>query len=60
MSNGVLIPRDDADWQRLTALISDHNTPQKHVWRAQIVLRSADGIGASAFMAEVGTAKATV
>lgn len=60
MRNGISITLDDADRRRLSALVSDHNTPQKHVWRAQIVLLSADGVGTSAIMTETGTAKATV
>jgi hypothetical protein len=33
------------DRQRLTALVRDRNAPQKHVWRAEIILLSADGVG---------------
>jgi hypothetical protein len=29
--------------QRLTALVRDRNALQKHVWRAAIILLSADG-----------------
>jgi hypothetical protein len=29
--------------RRLKALVQDRNTPQKHVWRAEIVLLTADG-----------------
>ncbi len=56
----ISITLDDADRRRLAALVADHNTPQKHVWRAQIVLLSADGVGTSAIMTETGTAKTTV
>ncbi len=31
--------------RRLRVLIADRNAAQKHVWRAQIVLLSADGLG---------------
>jgi hypothetical protein len=34
-----------ADRRRLTALARDRNAAQKHVWRAEIVLLSADGVG---------------
>ena len=34
-----------ADRRRLTALATDRNAAQKHVWRAEIVLLSADGVG---------------
>ena len=32
-----------ADRERLERLVLDRNTPQKVVWRAQIVLRAGDG-----------------
>ena len=41
-------------------MVADRNTPQKHVWRARIVLMSADGVGPSAIMALTGTSKTTV
>jgi hypothetical protein len=31
------------DRRRLEAIVSDRNAPQKHVWRAQIILASAPG-----------------
>jgi len=33
----------DREW--LEAVVASRNSPQKHVWRARIVLLSADGIG---------------
>lgn len=60
MRNGISITLDDADRQRLSALVANYNTPQKHVWRARIILLSADGVGTSAIMTETGTAKTTV
>jgi len=33
------------DIRRLEALVQDRNTPQKHVWRAEIVLLTAEGVG---------------
>jgi hypothetical protein len=29
--------------RRVKALVQDRNAPQKHVWRAEIVLLTADG-----------------
>ena len=60
MRDGIAITLNEADRQRLFALVADRNTPQKHVWRARIVLMSADGVGTHAIMAETGTAKTTV
>ena len=49
-----------ADRRRLTALVKDRNTPQKHVWRAEIVLLSADGLGTVAIMRRTGKSKTCV
>jgi transposase len=48
------------DRARLAALVADRNSPQKHVWRAQIVLLSADRLGTVAIMRRTGKAKASV
>ncbi|MEM9063617.1 MAG: IS630 family transposase [Pseudomonadota bacterium] len=41
-------------------MVADRNTAQKHVWRAQIVLLTAEGLGTHATMAATGTSKTTV
>ena len=43
-----------ADRRRLTALARDRNAAQKHVWRAEIVLLSADGVGTNEIMCRTG------
>ena len=60
MRNGISITLDDADRQRLEAIVADRNTSQKHAWRARIVLLSADGVGTNAIMAATATSKTTV
>ena len=40
--------------------MADRNTPQKHVWRARIVLLTADGAGTNAIMREAGVSKTAV
>jgi len=40
--------------------VSGRNTPQKHVWRARIILLSADGLGTHAIMAATDKSKTTV
>ena len=60
MRSGITFTLGEADRRRLDALVADRNTPQKHVWRARIVLMSADGVGTHAIMAETCTAKTTV
>ena len=46
--------------QRLGAIAADPKSPQKHVWRARIVLLSGDGLGTSAIMAKTGKSKTCV
>jgi transposase len=52
-----LSPTDQAT---LEGWVSGRNTPQKLVWRAQIVLRSADRWGVMAIARAVGKSKVTV
>ena len=49
-----------ADRDRLVAVIRDRNSPQKHVWRAEIVLLSADGAGTVEIMRRTGKSKTCV
>jgi transposase len=49
-----------ADRARLERIVRDRGSAQKHVWRAQIVLLSADGLGTMAIMRATGKAKKTV
>lgn len=46
--------------RRLEAIVSDRSTPQKHVWRAQIILATADGCGTTEIMRRSGKAKPVV
>jgi hypothetical protein len=45
MRKGISITLKPGDRRRLKALARDRNAPQKHVWRAEIVLLSANGVG---------------
>jgi hypothetical protein len=38
MPTGVIVDVSPADRDRLVAVLADRNSPQKHVWRARIVL----------------------
>ena len=60
MRAGIAIELGSTDRQRLAAIVADRNTPQKHVWRAQIVLLTAEGCGTEEIMRQSGTAKTTV
>ena len=44
----------------LNAITRDRNRPQKPVWRARIIVLTADGTGTTAIARAVGTAKTTV
>ena len=60
MRNGISISVSSADRRRLEAIVASRNTAQKHVWRARIVLLSAEGVGTNAIMAATGKSKTTV
>ena len=48
MRTGIFITVSPSDRQRLEATVRDRTAPQKHVWRARIVLLTADDIIAAA------------
>ena len=60
MGPGISISVPPADLDPLLALVKDSNAPQKHVWRAQIVLLSAEGCGTNTIMRETGKSKSCV
>ena len=60
MRTGISVSVTPADGDRLRSLVKDRNAPQKHVWRAQIVLLSAEGVGTNAIMRETGKSKTCV
>ena len=43
MREGINIVVSAADRERLAAVVPDRNSPQKHVWRARIILATAEG-----------------
>ena len=57
MRTGISLSVTFADRARLRALVKDRNASQKHVWRAQIVLLTAEGVGTSAIMRDTGKSK---
>ena len=60
MRPGIFITLKPADRRRLEAIVADRNTPQKQVWRVEIVLLSADGVGTVEIMRQTGTSKTCV
>jgi Winged helix-turn helix len=49
-----------ADRARLAAIVADRNRPQKNVWRARVVLLSADRVGTAEIMRRTGLSKPSV
>jgi len=45
MRNGMTFSLSQADRERLSGIVAAALSPQKHVWRARIVLLSSDGLG---------------
>src|SRR5215468_572967 len=60
MRKGIEVRFGPDDRDRLEGIIGSGNSSQKHVWRARIVLLSADGVGTMAIQRQTGKAKPTI
>src|SRR5271156_272442 len=60
MRTGIKVAVSSKDLVRLGAIVADRNAPQKQVWRAQIVLLTADGCGTAEIMRAAGVSKTAV
>src|SRR5436305_2860782 len=60
MREGISVEVSTADRARLEAVVADRNSPQKHVWRAGIVLATADGLGTGEIVRRTGKSKPCV
>jgi transposase len=60
MRTGISIMLQAKDRRRLEAIVRDRNAPQKHVWRAEIVLLTAKGLGTVEIMRRTGKSKTCV
>ena len=60
MRKDVLVEVSAGDRARLEAIVADRNSPQKHVWRARIVLLTAAGQGTVEIMRRTGKSKTCV
>jgi transposase len=60
MRAGIVVNVTPEDRRRLEAIVSDRSAQQKHVWRAKIILATADGCGTSEIMRRSGKAKPVV
>ena len=54
MRAGITVNVTPEDRHRFEAIISDRSAPQKHVWRANIILATADGCGTVEIMRRSG------
>ena len=60
MRTGITVDVTPEDRERLAAIVADRNSPQKHVWRACIVLLTAQGCGTAEIMRRANVAKSVV
>jgi transposase len=60
MRAGISITVSPEDRRRLEAIVQDRNSPQKHVWRARIILLTAEGLGTNVIMRETHKDKTCV
>jgi transposase len=60
MRAGIVVNVTRADRHRLEAIVSDRSAPQKHVWRANIILATAEGCGTAEIMRRSGKSKPVV
>ena len=60
MRGGISIELSAADRERLAAVVADRNSSQKHVWRARIILATAEGCGTAEIMRRAGVSKPCV
>src|SRR5918998_6429941 len=60
MRDGITIEVSAADRARLEAVAADRNSRQKWVWRAKIILATAEGLGTNAIVRRAGVSKPCV
>ncbi len=60
MRAGIVVIVTPEDRRRLEAVVRDRNRPQKHVWRARIILLTADGVGTNGIVRATGKDKTVV
>jgi transposase len=60
MRKGISFDLTASDRARLEAIAADRNRPQKHVWRADIILLTGAGCGTVEIMRRTGKAKTCV
>ena len=60
MREGVSVWLRPGARERLEGVVADRTSPQHHVWRARIVLMTADGAGTMAMRTAMAKGKPTI
>src|SRR5438046_221749 len=60
MRAGIVVNVTRADRVRLEAIVADRSAPQKHLWRAKVIVATADGCGTAEIMRRSGKSKPVV
>src|SRR4030088_444488 len=60
MRKDIVVDVSAADRARLEAIVTDRNSPQKHVWRARLVLLTGGDLGTVEMMRRTGKSKTCV
>ena len=60
MRAGIVVNVTAEDRRRLEAIVAHRSAPQKHVWRANIILATADSCGTFEVMRRSGKSKPVV
>src|SRR6478672_1179105 len=60
MREAISIEVSAVDRERLAAVVADRNSLQKHVWRARIILATAEGCGTGEIMRRARVSKPCV
>src|SRR6476659_548641 len=60
MRAGIVVTVTRTDRRRLEAIVADRSAPQKHVWRAHIIMATAEGCGTVETMRRSGKSKPVV
>src|SRR5262249_8067752 len=60
MRTGIVVEVNASDRRQLAAIVADRDSPQKHVWRAEIVLLAGGGCGTAETRRRADASKTTV
>jgi len=60
MREGISLDVSASERERLATVVADRNSPQTHLWRARIILATAEGCGTAEIMRRAGVSKPCV